>query len=200
VNAAAPPSRLVAHAIAPPDASAAPPADAVILDHDGRTLRREVVTCASGARLLVDLAEATTLRHGDRLVLGDGRTVAVIAAPEDLAEIRGDGPHHLVRLAWHLGNRHLPTQIEDDRLLIRRDAVIERMLAGLGARVAAVREPFHPEGGAYAAHAHAPAAAPTLAVRAHAHPPAGGAAHGHHHHPHDGHAHDHPHGHDHDRG
>jgi hypothetical protein len=84
-------------------------------------------------------------------VLEDGRLIEVVAAPEPLVEIRGADPHHLVRIAWHLGNRHLPTQIVGKGLRIRRDHVIEDMVRGLGARVIAIEAPFDPEGGAYAA-------------------------------------------------
>ncbi len=68
-----------------------------------------------------------------RLVLEDGRLIEVVAAPEPLIEIRGTDPGHLVRLAWHLGNRHLPTQIMAKGLRIRSDHVIEEMVRGLGA-------------------------------------------------------------------
>jgi len=73
-----------------------------------------------------------------------------VAAPEPLAEIRGRDPGHLVRIAWHLGNRHLPTQIMAKALRIRRDHVIEAMVKGLGGRVIEIEAPFDPEGGAYA--------------------------------------------------
>lgn len=140
---------LTAHGLAPDGAPE--PFDVARLDYDARRLRRSVVHTANGNQLLVDLPEATTLPHGARLLLTDGRTIAVEAEAEALTEIRGDGPHHLMRLAWHLGNRHLACQIEPERLLIRPDHVIERMLAHQGARVAPVREPFDPEGGAYGA-------------------------------------------------
>src|SRR5207244_9653834 len=81
----------------------------------------------------------------------DGRLDEVVAAPEPLIEIRGADPQHLVRIAWHLGNRHLPTQIVGKGLRIRRDHVIEAMVKGLGARVIEIEAPFDPEGGAYAA-------------------------------------------------
>jgi urease accessory protein len=139
--------RLTARALAGPGAPA--PFDAVRLDWERRWLRRAVVTTAAGRDLLIDLAEATPLADGALLALTDGRTVRVEAEPERLAEVRADGPHHLMRLAWHLGNRHLPCRIEPDRLLIRPDHVIEHMLAHQGARIAHVTEPFQPEGGAY---------------------------------------------------
>jgi urease accessory protein len=141
--------RLTARALAGPDAP--PPFDAVRLDWERRWLRRTVVTTAGGRELLIDLAEAAPLGDGALLALTDGRTVAVEAEPERLVEVRGDGPHHLMRLAWHLGNRHLPCRIEPARLLIRPDHVIERMLERQGARIAHVTEPFQPEGGAYGA-------------------------------------------------
>lgn len=148
------------------------PADSVVLDFDDRHRRRTAMTGTRGLAFLLDLDAATALRGGDALVLEDERLVEVVAAPEPLAEIRGLDPAHLLRLAWHLGNRHLPTQITGRGLRIRRDHVIEEMLRGLGARVIAIEAPFDPEGGAYAQAAASPA------------------------HTHDhGHAHSHDHGH-----
>ena len=85
--------------------------------------------------------------------LDDGRIVEVVAAPEPLAEIRAAEPAALIRIAWHLGNRHLPTELTRRALRIRRDAVIEEMAKGLGAAVLAIDAPFNPEGGAYAGRA-----------------------------------------------
>jgi urease accessory protein len=172
-----------------------PPADTVVLDFDDRHRRRMVMTGTRGLEFLLDLESAVALRGGDALVLEDGRLVEVVAAPEPLAEIRGSDPQHLVRLAWHLGNRHLPTQITARGLRIRRDHVIEAMVKGLGARIIEIEAPFDPEGGAYAdsGHAQAPAGA--------AHDQAGhdhsSHDHGGHHH-HDEHCdHDHHHSHSH---
>src|ERR1700736_5876835 len=136
------------------------PADTVVLDFDDRHRRRTAMTGTRGLEFLLDLENATVLRGGDALVLDDGRLIEVVAAPEPLVEIRGADPHHLVRVAWHLGNRHLPTQIVPKGLRIRRDHVIEAMVKGLGARVIEIEAPFDPEGGAYAGggHAHAPEA------------------------------------------
>lgn len=105
-----------------------------------------------GIAFLLDLPEARLLRHGDGLVLDDGRIIEVIAAPEALLEVRGRDTEHLVQLAWQLGNRHLPAQVFADRILIRRDHVIADMLKGLGAEVAEIEAPFDPEGGAYGGH------------------------------------------------
>jgi urease accessory protein len=130
-------------------------ADTVVLGFDDRHRRRTAMTGTRGLEFLLDLEEAVALRGGDALVLEDGRLIEVVAAPESLVEIRGTDPYHLVRVAWHLGNRHLPTQIVGKGLRIRRDHVIEDMVRGLGARVVAIEAPFDPEGGAYAGGGHA---------------------------------------------
>src|SRR5262249_2811134 len=111
------------------------PADTVVLDFDERYRRRVSMTGVRGLEFLLDLPEATMLRGGDGLRLEDGRTVEVVAEPEPLAEIRAADPLALARVAWHLGNRHLPTELLPKALRIRRDAVIEAMIQGLGARV-----------------------------------------------------------------
>lgn len=125
------------------------PFDLVVLPHDLRRIRRRLLTCVHGDEVLVDFAETTSLAHGDCLVLGDGRRVEVIAAEEDLLEIRARDARHLLTLAWHIGNRHLAAEIHDDHILILHDHVIGHMLEHLGARVTRVSVPFHPEGGAY---------------------------------------------------
>jgi len=134
------------------------PSDTVTLTQDQRYRRRISLTSDGGIDFLLDLPEASLLRHGDGLRLEDGRIIEVKAEPEDLLQVQGKDAHHLLCLAWHLGNRHLEAQVEADRILIRRDAVIAAMLEGLGARLAEVVEPFNPEGGAYghAGHAHQP--------------------------------------------
>ena len=124
--------------------------DRVILDFDQRHRRRIVMRTETGFEFLLDLEKAYRLRAGDALVLDDGRHIEVVAAPEPLAEIRCDDLRHLVRVAWHLGNRHLPAMLDGERLVIRRDHVIEDMVRGLGAVVAHIDAPFNPEGGAYA--------------------------------------------------
>ncbi len=114
-----------------------------------------VLTGEGGLGFLLDLPRAVQLRHGDGLKLSDGRIVEVAAAPEKLLEVRAATTAHLLKLAWHLGNRHLAAQVEPDRILIRYDHVIAHMLEHLGATVATVSAPFDPEGGAYDdAHAH----------------------------------------------
>jgi urease accessory protein len=117
----------------------------VVLGYEDRFLRRKRLTMASGDAFLVDLAETTNLLAGDAFELDDGRLVEIAAADEPVLVIKGD----LVRLAWHIGNRHTPCQIEVDRLVIRADHVLADMLRGLGATVSETRAPFTPEGGAY---------------------------------------------------
>lgn len=176
-----------------------PPADTVVLDFDDRHRRRMAMMGTRGLAFLLDLENAVALRGGDALVLDDGRLVEVVAAPEPLVEIRCRDPEHLVRVAWHLGNRHLPTQITARGLRIRRDHVIEAMVKGLGARIIEIEAPFDPEGGAYAGGGHAPA--PASGAHEHAGHDHSSHAHGGHHdhgHRHDEHCdHDHDHGHSH---
>jgi urease accessory protein len=174
-----------------------PPADTIVLDFDDRHRRRMAMTGTRGLEFLLDLETAVALRGGDALVLEDDRLIEVVAAPEPLLEIRCNDPQHLVRVAWHLGNRHLPTQIMPKGLRIRRDHVIEAMVKGLGARVIEIEAPFDPEGGAYAGggHAHAAEADPHDHA-AHDHSSHHHSSHDHHHH--DEHCdHDHHHGHSH---
>lgn len=118
----------------------------ISLSYDDRYLRRKMLTTQAGFAFLVDLPEATSVDHGDAFALEDGALIGVVAADEDLFEITGDS---LARIAWHIGNRHTPCQVEPTRLLIPRDHVLEQMLVKLGAQVRPVREPFRPEGGAY---------------------------------------------------
>jgi urease accessory protein len=174
-------------------------ADTVVLDFDDRHRRRMAMTGTRGLEFLLDLENAIALRGGDALVLEDGRLIEVVAAPEPLLEIRGIDPLHLIRLAWHLGNRHLPTQIMPKGLRIRRDHVIEAMVKGLGARIIEIEAPFDPEGGAYAGGG--PAPAPAIDPHGHAGHDHGSHDHDQHRHGddshhHDGHCdHDHHHGH-----
>lgn len=128
------------------------PFDSVVLAHEQRHLRRKLLTLQHGEEVLVDLPEPVMLEHGDMLVLEDGRAVEIIAAGEDLYAVTARDALHLAELAWHIGNRHLPAQIEEGRILIQRDHVIRGMLEGLGAQVSGVVEPFQPMRGAYHSH------------------------------------------------
>ena len=204
--------------------------DTVVLDFDERRRRRGVVMGEKGIEFLVDLAETPALGHGDAFELEDGRLVAIAARPEKLVEFRVADTFALTRLAWHLGNRHTPTQILPGALRIRDDYVLVEMVKKMGgAEVGFVEAPFDPEGGAYGhgatmghdhghghGHSHAqsgeadPAMATALERRPkrraartpHVHGPDCGPDCGHDHsHDHGhGHDHDHDHGHGHDHG
>ncbi len=141
--------------------------DSLRLTFDDRHRRRIVLTSAKGASVLLDLPRAVAMAGGDGLRCEDGTWIAVQAAPEPLYVVSAESPYLLLRLAWHLGNRHTPTEVQAARLLIRPDPVLAEMLRGLGGTVTERFEPFQPEGGAYAS---------------------GGHGHSH------SHAHDHPHG------
>lgn len=119
--------------------------DNVVLSYDDRILRRKRLVTAGGYGFLVSLAETISVSHGDAFELDDGRFIEVIAAEEPVLVVTGD----LARLAWHIGNRHTPCQIEPGRLLIRQDHVLEAMLRQMGAQVTHRMEAFTPEGGAY---------------------------------------------------
>ncbi|WP_145103524.1 urease accessory protein UreE [Cereibacter sediminicola] len=130
----------------------------VQLGYDERLLRRKRLETDAGDGFLVDLPETTSLDEGDAFELADGRLIEVRAAEEEVLSITGP----ILRAAWHIGNRHTPCQIESDRLVIRRDHVLEGMLRGLGLSLEPRTEPFRPEGGAYGhgrtmGHDHGPA-------------------------------------------
>jgi len=128
--------------------------DSVTLTFDDRYRRRLVVTTDGSRTLLIDLPEAVAMRDGDALYLEGGGWVRVRAAAEAVADIScGDRPLE-ARIAWHLGNRHLPLEVRPGALRIRRDRVIEAMVRGLGATVRQLEAPFQPEGGAYAGDDH----------------------------------------------
>jgi urease accessory protein len=206
-----------AHSVRPAGSWSEEPADAVVLDYDDRHRRRVAMTGVRGLAFLLDLPEAVMLRGGDGLALDDGRIIEVVAAPEELAEIRAADAAALTRVAWHLGNRHLPTELLKKSLRIRRDHVIEDMARRLGAEVTAIEAPFNPEGGAYVAapahdHGHGPHDHHSHGDAHHRHGDHQNVGaphahdhdhhdHGHHDHAHDhGHSHDHDHGHAHDHG
>src|SRR5215469_4498380 len=119
------------------------------LDFDARHRRRLRLTADHGEDILLDLQKTVAMTEGDGLQLDDGTWLRVKAAAESIVQVRHRDPHQLVRLAWHLGNRHLPTEIRDSALHIRPDHVIEEMLQGFGAELESVEAPFQPEGGAY---------------------------------------------------
>ncbi len=119
--------------------------DRVVLDACDRQRRRIVLTGEKGTVVLLDLPRPETLHHGDGLLLDDGGIVCVAGKPEALVEVAASTPRDLIRLAWHIGNRHTEVQIVGDRLRTRRDHVLEEMVRGLGATVTAIDAPFDPE-------------------------------------------------------
>lgn len=126
--------------------------DGIELSAQDRHLRRKLIVTESGAEVMVDLPLSIFIEDGDHLELENGTYLEIRAAEEELLEVRGVSPAHVVTLAWHIGNRHLAAQLEWDRILILNDRVIALMLEKLGARVQVVREQFSPEHGAYHGH------------------------------------------------
>jgi urease accessory protein len=156
-----------------------PVIDTVILDYAQRSAQKITVAGVKGGAFEIDLHQPARLRTDDVLVLEDGSLVEVVAAPEPLVEARAADVASLSRLAWHLGDRHVPVQVLPNRIRARRDAAVEALLKSLGAKVAMIEAPFEPEGGAYASSGH-------------------DHAHHDHDHAHDDHGHSHGHGHHHD--
>ena len=120
--------------------------DTVTLDYEGRFLRRKKLTTDKGESFLVELPETRSLNSSDGFVLDDGRIICITPANEPLVVVKHK---NLARIAWHIGNRHTPCQIEDRYLLIRQDHVLEGMLNKLGAQLCTTHAAFIPEGGAY---------------------------------------------------
>ena len=152
----------------------AEPFGTLTLDSNDRHLRRKLVTTDQDVQVMVDLPAPVLLADGDALILEDGGAIRILAATEELYQVR-PGRVPLRHLAWHIGNRHLAAQIDEDRILVRRDHVIRDMLEGLGATVEEVAERFQPVHGAYHSHDHGHAYG-----HDHGHSHARG-AHGHHH-------------------
>jgi urease accessory protein len=132
-----------------PGAALGAPIEQIVLSHDQRHLRRKLLHMRNDDVVMLDLKEPVQLAHGELLLLDNGDCVEIVAAEEPLYEIKARDRLHLTELAWHLGNRHLTAQIDEDRILILRDHVILDMLQRLGATVQEVVEPFHPVRGAY---------------------------------------------------
>ena len=129
-------------------------AGTLTLDFDARHRRRIRLITDQGQDILLDLPKAVAMAEGDGLLLEDGKWLRVQAAAELIVEVTHKDTDELMRLAWHLGNRHLPTEIRNQVLRIRPDHVIEDMLRGFGADLVLVQAAFQPEGGAYTRHGH----------------------------------------------
>jgi urease accessory protein len=159
------------------------------LDWDIRQKSRFDATTSDGRTVGVFLPRGTVVRGGDVLVTQDGTLLRVVAAPQTVLRItpcaEHGSPFDLTRAAYHLGNRHVPIELQPDHLKIEPDHVLAEMLRAMHLIVSEVRETFEPEAGAYGSHAGHPA---TQHV-----PHQGHARHSSHAHPH-GHDHDHSHG------
>mgnify|MGYP000011444016 FL=1 len=120
--------------------------DIISLTYDQRFIRRKKVKSDNGIEFLVNLPETKSLNPGQAFELDNLDLIKVLAKVEDLLEIKGN---NLMQLIWHIGNRHIPCQIEKDRVLIQFDKVIGDMILRLGGKINQVKESFNPEGGAY---------------------------------------------------
>jgi len=154
-----------------------PISDTLLLSHEQRASPHGDFVALRGTKVEIVIREAPRLRTDDRLLLDDGRVVEIVARPEKLIEVRAADVTELARLAWILGDRHIPVEVSERRLRVRYDAATEKLLRAQGARITSIEAPFEPEGGAYA-------------------PSNQGHAHGHDHahsRPHSHHSHRHPH-------
>jgi urease accessory protein len=154
------------------------------LPFESRRESRLRTKLVSGEEVALMLPRGEILRGGDLLTASDGRVIEVVAEPEKLLHIESDS---LAKVAYHLGDRHVPVQVGESFLRIAEDHVLEEMLKKMGARMSRVEAPFEPEAGACADGHHQ-----------HDEMGHGGKSHDHgHDHDHD---HDHDHGHDHGHG
>jgi urease accessory protein len=130
----------------------------VSLDWDVRQKSRFDATDNTGRNFGVFLPRGTLVRGGDVLVLEDGALVRVQAAPQEVLRITAceqhGSPFDLARAAYHLGNRHVPIELQPDHLKIEPDHVLADMLRAMHMTVVQVQEAFEPEGGAYGGHGH----------------------------------------------
>ena len=120
--------------------------DFIELSYDERFLRRKKLRSYNGIEFLVDLKNTISLKKDDMFKLDSGLLINVRYKIEELLEIKGNNLMHLI---WHIGNRHIPCQIEENRILIQNDKVIEEMILRLNGQTKVVLEAFDPEGGAY---------------------------------------------------
>jgi urease accessory protein len=124
------------------------------LPFERRQKSRQRATLASGEEVAIELPRGQVMRGGDWVIASDGRVIEVVAQPERVLRVECGSPQALARVAYHLGNRHVPVQVGDGWLAIASDHVLQRMLEGLGATLTPLDAPFEPEAGAYGAHHH----------------------------------------------
>ena len=120
--------------------------DIISLTYDQRFIRRKKVKSDNGIEFLVNLPETKSLNPGQAFELDNLDLIKVLAKVEKLLEIKGN---NLMQLIWHIGNRHIPCQIKQNKIFIQNDKIIEDMIKKLGGKVKAVKQTFTPEGGAY---------------------------------------------------
>jgi urease accessory protein len=150
------------------------------LPFESRQKSRLKTKLVSGEDVGLMLPRGEILRGGDLVTASDGRVIEIISLEEKTLHIEADSPQALAKVAYHLGNRHVPVQVGEGFLRITEDHVLEEMVRKLGATVSHIEAPFEPEAGAYAGGHHQ-----------HDEMGHGGKIHDHHH------DHDHPHEHDH---
>ena len=120
--------------------------DTITLTYDQRFIRRKKLVSDNNFGFLVNLSETVSLKKNEGFLLDNGSIILIKSAEEELLEITSN---NLMKIIWHIGNRHIPCQIENERLLIQVDKVIENLIIKLGGHVKKVKEEFNPEGGAY---------------------------------------------------
>ena len=120
--------------------------DEISLNYEERFIRRKKLITNNGTEFLVNLEKTVSVDENYFFELENGKLIKVISKEENLIEVTGD---NLKQIIWHIGNRHLPCQIEENRILIQDDLVILDMILKLQGNVKKVFEKFKPEGGAY---------------------------------------------------
>jgi urease accessory protein len=141
--------------------------DTLLLDYEARRAPSGICSGLKGTQIEIALSNSAPIATDDCFVLDDGRLIEIVARPEPLLEVRAADVASIARLAWHLGDRHIPAQLHERRIRVRRDEATQKLLNALAASVVAIEAPFEPEGGAYSDGGH------------------------HHHHDHSHHDHDH---------
>lgn len=126
-------------------------ADTLILDYARRSAGTFSATGLKGGTFDIALETPGRLGTDDILELDDGTLLEVVAAPEPLIEARAADLSGLMRLAWHLGDRHVPVQVLANRIRLRHEVALETLLRSLDAKLTLIEAPFEPEGGAYVA-------------------------------------------------
>lgn len=128
--------------------------DTLLLDHEQRRAPRGRFKALRGTLVEMALPQGQKLRADDVLQLDDGSLIEIVAKPEPLLEVRAADPSALARLAWLLGDHHIPVEIHERRLRLHRSDMARNLLTPLEARLIDIEAPFEPEGGAYEGHAH----------------------------------------------